>query len=56
MDTTTIPTDKTIKMNHILVGYQLSWAGISKANLTAVAETVTIAADMTEKMMTLAQL
>ncbi|WP_238934917.1 hypothetical protein [Aurantibacter crassamenti] len=56
MDTTTMPTAKTIKINQALVGYQLSCAGISKAKRTAVADTVIIAADITEKMMTLAQL
>ncbi len=56
MDTTTRPTQKTMTTNHILVGYQLSCAGMSKAKRTAVADTVIIAADITEKIMTLAQL
>ena len=42
--------------NHELVGYQFNCGGILNANLTAVAETVIIAADITVKIMTLAQL
>ena len=54
--TTKIPTAKTIKINQKLVGYQLSCAGTSKAKRTAVDDTVIIAAEITEKMITFAQL
>ena len=56
IETTTKPTQKTMTTNHILVGYQFNCAGISKAKRTAVADTVIMAADMTEKIMTFAQL
>lgn len=56
MDTTTIPTASTMRINQTLAGYQLSCAGISKAKRTAEDETVIIAAEITENIMTLAQL
>ena len=55
-NTTNIPTSRTINTNHKFVGYQSSCAGIPKANLTAVEDTVTIAAEMTVNIRILAQL
>ena len=55
--TTTIdPTANTIITNHRLLGYQFNCAGMSNKKRTAVDDTVIIAADITEKIITLAQL
>ena len=54
--TTITPTADTTATNAMFVGYQLSWAGMPRANRTAVADTVIIAAEITVKMMTFAQL
>ena len=55
-NTTIIPTARTTMTNHAFVGYQFNCAGISSAKRTAVAETVIIAAEITVKIMTFAQL
>ena len=55
-NTTMTPTASTTNTNHGLVGYQFSCAGMPNKNLTAVDDTVIIAAEITVKMTTFAQL
>ena len=55
-NTTIEPTASTMATNQKLLGYQLSCAGISNKNLTAVDDTVIMAAEITENITTFAQL
>jgi hypothetical protein len=55
MKTTKVPTRITITTNQIFEGYQFNCVIISKANRTALAETVIIAAEITVKIKTLSQ-